>query len=206
MSNGVVLVFDTETTGLPKNGRLVDDEQPHIVEIAALLIDSDGRLIESMHKVVKPDGWTIPKKASDIHGITTEKALEIGIPEKSAVSMFIELHKKAGACVAHNIRFDNQIMRIAIARFHEEMLGGFDKVVSICTGELSKPILKIKATEAMKRSGFNHSKMPSLAEAFAYFTGGIKLHGAHGALADARACARIFFSIQRMRARGELNE
>ena len=48
MSNGVVLVFDTETTGLPKNGRLVDDEQPHIVEIAALLIDSDGRLIESM--------------------------------------------------------------------------------------------------------------------------------------------------------------
>ena len=69
------LIFDTETTGLPKKWKapLTDsDNWPRCVQIAWQLHDYDGSLIE--HFIVKPDAYDIPYDSEKIHGISTERA------------------------------------------------------------------------------------------------------------------------------------
>ena len=75
----LALAYDTETTGLPLwNDPSDDPRQPHIVQLAAALVDIDTRrTIASMDVIVKPDGWTIPDDTVAVHGITTEHALRV---------------------------------------------------------------------------------------------------------------------------------
>ena len=57
------LVFDTETTGLPKkwNAPLSDSENwPRCVQLAWQLHDSKGILISSHSYLIKPDNYNIP--------------------------------------------------------------------------------------------------------------------------------------------------
>lgn len=73
-----ILFFDTETTGIPDFKSPSDaPHQPHLVEVAALVIDEDTRqVINGFHSMVRPDGWTIPDEVAAIHGITTERAAD----------------------------------------------------------------------------------------------------------------------------------
>ncbi|MNG85552.1 DNA polymerase III subunit epsilon [compost metagenome] len=81
----LICVFDTETQGFPQ-WKLPSDhpDQPHIVDICALLYTPEGELVDSFEAMVRPDGWSIPNEVSVIHGITNEMALEHGIPEAFA--------------------------------------------------------------------------------------------------------------------------
>lgn len=107
------LIFDTETTGLPRNynAPLTDsDNWPRIVQIAWQLHDESGHLIEAKSLIVKPEGFTIPFSAAQIHHITTETALEKGIPLSEALLQFTAaIHKAKYAC-GHNIEFDKNII------------------------------------------------------------------------------------------------
>lgn len=107
------LIFDTETTGLPRdyNAPLTNsDNWPRIVQIAWQLHDAKGRLIESKSLVVKPDGFTIPFSAVQIHHITTEKAHEHGIPLTDALEQFKTALAQAKYACGHNIGFDKNIV------------------------------------------------------------------------------------------------
>lgn len=76
------IIFDTETTGLPKdpNKPLSDsDNWPRLVQLAWQVHGNLGELIEAQNHIVKPNGYTIPYNAAQIHGITTERAMEEGI-------------------------------------------------------------------------------------------------------------------------------
>lgn len=92
--NRLILVFDSETNGFPLwKERSEDPRQPHIVQLGAILCDEDTQeIIEELDVIIKPDGWEITKETSDIHGITQEMALDVGIPEKEAVERFVELY------------------------------------------------------------------------------------------------------------------
>jgi DNA polymerase-3 subunit alpha len=73
------LIFDTETTGLPKrwDAPITDtDNWPRCIQIAWQLHDDMGKLIEHQDYLVKPDGFNIPYDAERIHGISTELAAE----------------------------------------------------------------------------------------------------------------------------------
>ena len=75
------LIFDTETTGLPRNWNapLTDTENwPRCVQIAWQLHDEWGRVLESKDYLVKPNGFDIPYDAERIHGISTGLAEELG--------------------------------------------------------------------------------------------------------------------------------
>ena len=75
------LIFDTETTGLPKNynAPLSDsDNWPRMVQIAWQLHAQDGTLLENQDYIIKPEGFDIPFNASRIHGISTKMANEEG--------------------------------------------------------------------------------------------------------------------------------
>jgi len=76
------LFFDTETTGLSKNWKApVTDlnNWPGLVQIAWVLSDNSGKRIEIKDFIIKPEGFTIPYKATKVHRITTERAYEEGI-------------------------------------------------------------------------------------------------------------------------------
>jgi len=76
------LIFDTETTGLPKNWKapISDTENwPRCVQLAWQVHDELGNLIESKSYIVKPDDYDIPFESEKIHGISTLLAEKEGI-------------------------------------------------------------------------------------------------------------------------------
>lgn len=138
------LFYDTETTGLPLfNEPSEDPRQPHIAQLAACLVDLDSRkTIASLDVIVKPDGWIIPDDVAKVHGITTEHALAVGMPEALAVELLLELWRKR-LRIAHNETFDARIVRIALMRHvSAEVADEWKAGGAGCTQALSTPICK----------------------------------------------------------------
>ncbi|MEE9223071.1 MAG: 3'-5' exonuclease [Nitrosomonadaceae bacterium] len=182
-----ILFFDSETNGkpvwkIPSNRK----EQPHIVQLAAILCDEESReVIETMDVIVKPDGWEITEETVKIHGITQEHALEVGITEIEALQMFLKLWYQCDLRVAHSTTFDNRIIRIALKRYMRDLIKDEvwkDRDLYYCTLQKSKKIMGGKSGH-------------TLAEAYLHFTGKV-LEDAHNALADTQACMEIYFAIQ----------
>ena len=191
-------VFDTETTGLPQFTLPSDHpSQPHLVDIAALLYNEAGELMDSFEAIIRPDGWTIPDEAARVHGITTEMAMDLGIPETEALEGFLAIHERAGMRVAHNCSFDDRILRIALKRYRSDVAADLFKTgPSFCTCSNSTSIIRLPPTERMIRAGRGRQfKQPNLAEAYRFFTGE-ELEGAHRAKADAQGCARVYFALR----------
>lgn len=191
------LFFDTETTGLPLWREPSDDpRQPHLVQLAALLIAPDRSELGMFSAVIRPDGWTIPDEVAALHGITTEKALEIGIPVAEAMARFNEMLAEAHQLAAHNIDFDQRIMRIAYKRLG--LMPTRENLPKIDTCRLAAPLVNLPPTEKMVAAGFDKPKPPKLIECIRHFFGE-ELEGAHDALVDVRACVRVFFHMQDMK-------
>lgn len=188
------LAFDTETTGLP-DWRSPSDaaHQPHLVQLAMILMDENLVEKASVSLIIRPDGWVIPDEVAKIHGITTDIAMALGVPEKMATRLYASLLYDTGAAVlAHNVDFDLRIMRIAMLRagWTKEQLDG-RKVESHCTMKAATPIVNIPPTPKMVAAGFNKPKNASLTECVKHFFDE-DLEGAHDALVDVRACVRVF--------------
>lgn len=197
----LALFYDTETTGLPLFKEPSEHPgQPHIVQLGACLADLDTqRIYSSLDVIIKPEGWTIPDEVAAIHGITTEMALAVGIPEVEAVGTLLELWYRAACRIGHNEGFDARIVRIALMR-HFPAAQGETVIADIwkagaakCTQQISTPILKLPPTPKMKAAGFLKHKSANLGEAYQHFMGK-PLEGAHSAIVDVRACMDVFFA------------
>lgn len=205
----LILPYDTETTGLPVWSEPSESAvQPHLVEIACLLVDDKTLQVrDAFSAIVKPDGWSWDEndEAFKAHGITFEQAMDTGIPEARAIEQFIALHEQCGIRVAHNDSFDARILRIALKRYGLPMLttqdqrdalaDSFKAAPAYCTMQHAKRIMKLPATPAMIRSGKGHwNKAPNLDEAHQHFFH--RPHeGAHRALSDAEACGRLYLAM-----------
>lgn len=196
----IALFYDTETQGLPAwNLPSEHPDQPHIVQLAACLVNLDTRkTLASMDVIIKPDGWTIPEEVSQIHGITTEKANDLGIHEDLALEMFMGLWADR-LRIAHNESFDARILRIAQHRFttvcDDTQRDAWKAGKAECTQVLSTPILKLPPTAKMRAAGRNHHKSANLGEAYQFFTGN-ELVDAHSAMADVQACVAVYFAAK----------
>lgn len=200
----LALAYDTETTGLALFKEPSDHpDQPHIVQLGAILVDLDTRAtIASMDVIIRPDGWTIPDEVAQVHGITTERALAVGIPERTALEMFMTLWD-GRLLLGHNESFDRRILRIAQHRFPasvcDDQRDNWKAANSHCTQLLSTPILQLPPTEKMKAARRFHHKSANLREAYEHFMGK-PLVDAHSAMADCRAALDVFFAIQDLKA------
>ena len=113
----VTLAFDTETTGLVrKDLRLDSPDQPYLVQLGMVQLNENLETIQQVSMIIQPDGYEIPKQASDVHGITTEKAEKFGVPLRTALSAFNQLCLKSDILVGHNISFDLNVMRSQLLR------------------------------------------------------------------------------------------
>jgi len=91
------LVFDTETTGLPrsKSAPLTDfDNWPRLVQLAWQLHDHSGKLLSQGNYIVKPVGFTIPFNAEKSNGISTQRALDTGNDLREVLDIFTQDLKK----------------------------------------------------------------------------------------------------------------
>jgi DNA polymerase-3 subunit epsilon len=194
----MILFYDTETTGLPDfNARSHDPKQPHIVQLALVTCNEDGTDAGAKVLIVKPDGWTIPAETTAIHGISQERALAEGVPERHAVASFVVAQGMCNLRVAHNESFDRRIMRIAMTRLglERDFIEMVEGRASYDTCDKAKPIVNLPPTERMIAKGMTGPKPPKLTECIKHFFGE-DMQGAHDALADARACARIYFHLK----------
>jgi len=100
-----ILFVDTETTGL---------KAPTMVSIAWILTYDTGEILQEEHHIIRPNGWTIPVEASNIHGITTDAAMDIGKPLSYVMDLFTRDFMRAGVIVAHNMVFDLNVIDRAL--------------------------------------------------------------------------------------------
>lgn len=185
------LFFDTETTGLPKNWKApVTDlnNWPRMVQLAYLLYDADGNLLFNGDYIINPVGFTIPEASSLIHGISTERAIQEGLPLKDVLLSFQEVMKHATYLVAHNIAFDEKILGAELLRC--DLPNNLMTKQRICTMETATDYCAIK--------GPNGYKWPRLSELHQKLFG-CDFDEAHNAAVDIEATARCFWELKRRR-------
>lgn len=188
------LIFDTETTGLPKNWNapITDsDNWPRCIQIAWQLHDEMGRVIEHQDYLVKPEGFDIPYDAERIHGISTALAEKEGVALSEVLEKFNIALSKSKFVVGQNVGFDRNIMG---AEFHRLAIGnGLQElpVLDTCT-EKTAQLCQLPGGRGGK------FKLPTLTELHKHLFG--KGFGeAHNATADVEATTRCFLELIRQR-------
>ncbi len=186
------IIFDTETTGLPKdyNAPVTDSENwPRLVQLSWQTHDEYGKLIDVKNFIVKPEGFEIPYGSIKVHGITNEIAHRDGVALSEVLHEFNEAINEVEFIVGHNIQFDVNIMGAEYYRKSIETT-----VMQKSTLDTMKSAVDYCKLPGGKGGGY---KMPRLSELhFVLFKS--YFDEAHNAAADVNATARCFFELIRL--------
>ena len=186
------LIFDTETTGLPKrwDAPITDTNNwPRCVQIAWQLHDEMGKIIENQDYLINPEGYNIPYDAERIHGISTELAQTQGILLEDVLQKFNIALSKTKFIVGQNLGFDINIMGCEFHRLGIESTMSTMPVLDTCT-EITASLLKLPGGRGGK------FKLPTLTELHQYLFNK-PFAEAHNATADVEATTRCFFELIR---------
>lgn len=190
------VVFDTETTGLaPKGANWETDyeEFPHIVQLSWKRSDQE----EVNDFIIKPDGYEIPKPASDIHGITTEKAIREGVCFDQLINTFINDVLIADKVIGHNIYFDTSNLKANVLRFIKRGLLDNSDIDSISQGlDKSKRVdtmMKTISYCGIPREYGGGYKFPKLTELYKKLFN--KEFDAHNSRNDVLATERCYLGL-----------
>jgi DNA polymerase III subunit epsilon len=183
------LIFDCETTGLPKNWSApISDlgNWPRVIQVAWSLYDKTERHLESAACLIQPDGFTIPADAQRIHGITTSRALAEGRKLLDVLQKLNVTVEKSEVLIAHNLKFDEKVLSAEFLRM--QLQPPFRNKLRYCTMENATELCRIPSP----RGGY---KWPSLAELhWELFRS--KLEEAHEAGVDVATTAKCFFELR----------
>ncbi|MCX7550977.1 DNA polymerase III subunit alpha [Xanthomarina sp. F2636L] len=186
------LIFDTETTGLPKrwDAPITDtDNWPRCIQIAWQLHDDMGNCIEHQDYLIQPEGFNIPYDAEKIHGISTELAQEQGVPLVVMLEKFNEALSKAKFVVGQNVKFDLNIMGAEFVRENIENPLQELPVLDTCTEHTA-------ALCQLPGGRYGKFKLPTLTELHQYLFNQ-PFAEAHNATADVEATTRCFLELIR---------
>jgi len=178
------LFFDTETTG-------TDHEWDNIVQLAAIMTDDIGNQLHTINCIIKPDGFTIPKEATTIHGISQAKAMKEGIPITEALQKFLDMALDVNCAVAHNYFFDfSFLMEELIRKDMDKQSDLISKLPFHCTMRSTTEFCKLSYNAKHKTY-----KWPKLKELY-YELFKSTFDGAHNALVDVEATIKCFFELK----------
>ena len=186
------LIFDTETTGLPKkwNAPVTDsDNWPRCIQLAWQLHDKSGKLTSSNSFLIKPDNFDIPFESEKVHGISTALALKNGLILNDVIKNFLVDLEKAKYLVGHNVKFDINIIGAELYRLGIITKFSDLKVIDTCT-ETTANLCQIKGGRSGK------FRFPTLIELYEFLFSN-QFEQAHNASADVEATARSFFELIR---------
>ncbi|MDR0680267.1 MAG: 3'-5' exonuclease [Dysgonamonadaceae bacterium] len=185
-----ILFFDTETTGLPKNWKTSYrnlENWPRLVQLAWIVGDEDGNLINQYNYVIKPLNFVIPDEASKIHKISTSDALHNGKNLKLVLEHFNQAINQVDYIVAHNLNFDINV--IASELYRNKMNIPLFEKKKICTMESSVDYCKI--------DGYYGYKYPKLEELYRKLFN-TTFNEAHNASVDILATFNCFYKLKKL--------
>jgi len=181
------LFIDTETTGIPQNWKapISDlDNWPRLVQIAWLLFDKEKNLIDEKNYIIRPEEFSIPFNAIQIHNITTEIALAMGNDLSRVLKELSSTIDKSEFIIAHNLNFDEKIIGAEFLR--KKIDNNLSKKKRICTME--------ETTNFCALPGNYGYKWPKLSELhFKLFR--TSYNEIHNASADIKATAKCFWAL-----------
>lgn len=184
------LFFDTETTGIPQNYKAPckdTNNWPRLIQLGWLLTDAEGQILSEGNHIVRPEGFEIPKAASDVHGITTEIALAEGQSLLDVIFAFGTDLNQSDCVVGHNLDYDLHVLGAEYVRL------GYDSRImfarpTLCTMQATIDYCNIPSTYG--------PKWPKLMELYTKLFGN-GFDGAHDAMADIVATKECFFELLR---------
>lgn len=183
----MILVLDTETTGLPRSydifSPLNTATVARLTELAYIFMDTKGFIEKSFNELIIPEGFdpnTLP--GSIITGISTEMC-KSGVPLKQAIQSLINAIDKYQPThiVAHNYRFDSFILDMESSRVNLT-LNLINHPKQFCTMYKGREFLKLARQPKLDDLYFQIMKK--------------QRKGNHRAFIDARDTARIYKRIQ----------
>lgn len=182
MSNwsDTLAVFDLETTG-------IDVETSRIVSATVAVLDAAGEVTERIDWLLDP-GVEIPAQATNVHGITTEHAVQHGREAAAGVAEIVAAlrsHLDRGLpLVAYNAPYDLTLLN------RESIRHGVDPLVS--PSPVIDPLVIDKAVDKYRKG------KRTLEVTSAFY--GVSLEDAHDSGADAIAAGRVAQAIARAHA------
>jgi len=182
------LIFDTETTGLPKSwdAPMKDiGNWPSIVQLAWQLVDEEFNTLEAGNRIIRCKERITPE-AVKIHGITQARSLAEGLPVLDVLAEFTTTAGKADTVVAHNLKFDYTVLGSEYLRWRKNHP----------LGHLQKICIMKASTDFCALPGRYGNKWPTLEELHRkLFDEGIP--GAHDAGVDVEATRRCFAALSK---------
>ena len=188
------LIFDTETTGLPKNWKAPvsdTDNWPRCVQIAWQLHDELGNLVEANSFIIKPHGYDIPYESEKIHGISTQLAELEGEKLEIVLKEFNNSISKSKFIIGHNVNFDLNVIGCEFHRLNTLSNIELTDVLDTCT-ETTATLCKLPGGRGGK------FKLPTLTELHEFLFSA-PFQDAHNATADVEATARCFLELIRIK-------
>ena len=114
-----ILVFDTETTGLPENNASIyeNNKWPHIIQLSYIFYDmsNNNAIIKNNYIKLNPIIQISPKSL-EIHGLNHNYLNNNGIHIIHALKEFNEFLDKCDIVVGHNISFDKRMIFVECLR------------------------------------------------------------------------------------------
>jgi DNA polymerase III epsilon subunit-like protein len=180
-----VLVFDTETSGLPKAKAISENTLnlwPHILQFSYVIYDTVlNDIIEINDNIVKvSEDVFIAEDSIKVHGITNEYSDENGIPIDDIFNDFFYHLLNVDLLVGHNVSFDINMVRVELCRMIYQNMAKKDSksenILNLCKYNLnllvnSKNIcctlqdsIELCKIEAIDKYGRPYFKYPKLAE------------------------------------------
>ena len=189
-----ILFFDTETTGLPKNSKIVASAQkgnwPDLVSISWIVFKNKTFLKKETH-IIKPDGWTIPDESIKFHTITNEQANLQGKPLLDVITKFKADMDNCFCVVAHNMNFDKNVILNACKWRLEDYMPFWENKLDFCTMIKSKKELLLPSVNQYKSDPY---KFPGLDELYRDTFKKEPPSGAHSADRDVEVLQQIVWS------------
>ncbi len=201
----LVLIFDTETTGLPTDYKLNGAEHPdawaYIVQFSFILFNTETqKCILEYDEVISNNRngvvIDVPTESTEIHGITAGMCEKRGVPIKCALEVFMVACDRADKIVAHNMHFDINCVYAELSR-----LGWTDQIFKlshisykfICTMRTTTQMCGLEHTSA---NGRRFIKFPTLLELHRHLFGTVELRNLHNSFNDILVCLRCYYKLE----------
>lgn len=206
-----IIIFDTETTGLPKSRQSLvtnTEEWPHIVQFSYIIYDMSINKLEivSDHIIKLAAEIDIPEDSCKIHGITKEFSNKNGILIKDCINQFMKDITDCQMLIAHNLEFDMNMLIVELIRMNRdaELLeddesmelnnSNYEKITNIekyCTMKETEKKCNIKA---VSKTGKEYTKYPTLGELHYYLFRSYPKN-LHNSLNDILICLRCYYQL-----------
>lgn len=174
---GRIAVFDLETTG-------VDVDTSRIVSACVAILDADGTVVGRWDWLADP-GVVIPEGASNVHGITTERARAEGRLAASVVAEIAQAIRMVVTLgiplVVYNAPYDLSLLDRECRRHRVPPVEGIAPVID--------PLVIDKSVDRYRKG---KRTLEVTCERY-----GVTLDGAHEAGADAIAAGRLALALAR---------